>query len=92
MATPVLESHLHPSIFAQAKFADICSDYKDRLNKYSASSIPGADTLVKTAQEFLNTPSGDSELFKTFISQFDCVAETDALTVYPELAGVLAPR
>jgi sulfatase maturation enzyme AslB (radical SAM superfamily) len=87
MATPVLEPHLHPGIFAQAKFADICSVYKDRLNKYSASELEGADTLVKTAQEFLNTPSGDSELFKTFISNFDNVASTDALTVYPELAG-----
>jgi sulfatase maturation enzyme AslB (radical SAM superfamily) len=85
MATPVLEPHLHPSIFAQPEFADICSEYKDRLNRYSTSSIKGADTLVKTAREFLNSPNGDSELFKYFISQFDSVAETDFKLVYPEL-------
>ena len=91
MATPVLEPHLHPGIFAQAEFAGICSEYKDRLNKYSSSGIDGADTLIKTAQEFLNSPSGDSELFKTFISQFDSVAMTDVRSVYPELAGFLPP-
>ena len=91
MATPVLESHLHPSIFAQPELATICAEYKDRLNSYSASSIQGADTLVKTAGEFLNSPDGDIELFKNFISQFDSVAETDVRLVYPELTVVLPP-
>jgi sulfatase maturation enzyme AslB (radical SAM superfamily) len=87
MATPVLESHLHPGIFAQPELATVCAEYKDRLNSYSASSIQGADTLVKTAGEFLNSPGGDIELFKNFINQFDCVAETDVQSVYPELTG-----
>lgn len=85
MSTPVLQSYLHPGITAKLN-SSIIDLYKQKLDCYSeiGDQLPGADELVRTARNFLETPTGDLDLFLKFIKEFDRVTGTDIHSVYPE--------
>lgn len=83
MTSPVLNKrYLHPGILPQ----EVKNLYLDKLNSYqTTSTIKDSNYLIPTAIELLSkTINGEIDHFIDYITEFDRVAGTSVIEVYPE--------
>lgn len=84
MASPVTDKRfMNPGLLPQS-IKDI---YLKKLQQYChESTIPGDYRLIETAREMLNSSGSTDDLrnFVDYIKQFDAIANTNVLDVYPE--------
>ncbi len=81
MPTPVLEPHLHAGNLPPA----VKKLYREKLIALNKNySLPGANTLIQTGISLLDADIKSNITVGKFLHEFDKIAETDYLTVYPE--------
>jgi len=87
MTSPVLDKRfLHPGILPQ----EIKNQYLDKLKSYQGTlTIKDSNFLIPTAIEMLSKNiSGEIGNFVDYITQFDEVAGTSVVEVYPEFKSI----
>ncbi len=87
MTSPVLNKrYLHPGILPQS----VKNLYLDKLKSYqNTSTLRDSNYLIPTAIELLSkTIDGEIDNFVDYISEFDKVAGTSVVEVYPEFESI----